>query len=61
MTILVRKYVKNGDKSNKTVDTIDEALKILDKEFKDAYLFVEWLNHVDLFFIGTNDYLRITN
>ena len=61
MKILVRKYVKNGDKSNKTVDKIDEALKILDKEFKNAYLFVEWLNHVDLFFIGTNDYLRITN
>ena len=61
MTILVRKYVKNGDKSNKTVDKIDEALKILDKEFKDAYLFVEILNHVQIYFIGTKDYLVITN
>lgn len=61
MQILVRQYVKNGDKSNKTVNSIDLALKILGKEFKDVYLHVEWLNHVDLFFIGTNDYLRITN
>ena len=61
MKILVRKYVKNGDKSNKTVDTIDEALKILDKEFKNAYLFVEILNHVQIYFIGTKDYLVITN
>lgn len=61
MTILVRKYVKNGDKSNKTVDSIDKALKILGKELKDNYLHVEWLNCVDLFFIGTNDYLRIIN
>lgn len=61
MTILVRKYIKNGDKSNKTVTSIDEALRILGKEFKDIYLKVDWLNCVDLFFIGTNDYLRITN
>ena len=61
MTILVRKYVKNGDKSNKTVDNIDEALKILGKSFNEIYLNVEWINCVDLFFIGTKDYLRIVN
>lgn len=61
MRILVRKYVKNGDKSNKTVDNIDEALKLLGKSFKDIYLKVDWSNQVDLFFKDTNDYLRITN
>lgn len=61
MTILVRKYVKNGDKSNKTTDSIDEALLILGKSLEEVYLKVEWLNQVDLFFVGTDDYLRITN
>lgn len=61
MKILVRQYVKNSDKSNKTVDSIDEALRLIGKSFKDVYLKVEWLNQVDLYFIGTDDYLRVTN
>lgn len=61
MRILIRQYVKNGDKSNKTVDSIDEALRLLGKSFKDIYLKVDWRNQVDLFFVGTDDYLRITN
>ena len=61
MKILVRQYVKNSDKSNKTVASIDEALRLIGKSFKDVYLKVEWLNQVDLFFVGTDDYLRITN
>lgn len=61
MKILVRQYVKNSDKSNKTVDSIDEALRLIGKSFKDVYLKVEWLNQVDLYFKDTNDYIRITN
>jgi len=61
MQILVRKYVKNGDKDNRKVNTIEEALKSLGKEFKDVYLKTEFLNCVDLFFIGTKNYLRIIN
>lgn len=61
MEVLVRKYVTNGDKSNKKVSTIEEALKILGKDLKTVYLKVDFLNCVDLFFTGTNDYLRIIN
>lgn len=61
MEILVRKYITNGDKSNKKVSTIEEAIKILGRDLNTVYLKVEWLNYVDLFFTGTNDYLRIIN
>jgi hypothetical protein len=61
MQILVRKYIKNGDKDNRKVNTIEEALKSLSKGYKDIYLMTEFLNYVDLFFIGTNNYLRIIN
>lgn len=61
MEILVRKYVKNGDKSNKKVDNIDDALKALGKDFKDIYTEVFWGVYVDLFFIGTDNYLRVIN
>lgn len=61
MQILVRQYVPNRDKTNTPVDSIDKALKILGKEFKEAYLFIEINNHVQIFFIGTKDYLVVTN
>ena len=61
MQILVRKYVKNSDKSNKKVDTIEEALKILGRDLNTVYLKVDFLNCVDLFFTGTDNYLRIIN
>jgi hypothetical protein len=61
MEILVRKYITNGDKSNKKVSTIEEAIKILGRDLNTVNLKVEWLNYVDLFFTGTNDYLRIIN
>jgi len=61
MEILVRKYITNGDKSNKKVSTLEEALKILGKDLNTVYLKVDFLNCVDLFFTGTNNYLRIIN
>lgn len=61
MEILVRRYLKNSDKVNDKVKTIEQALNILGKEHKDVYLKVDWLNCVDLFFVGTNDYIRIIN
>lgn len=61
MKILVRQYVNNSDKSNKTFTNIDDALKQLGKSLNEVYLKVDWLNQVDLYFTGTNDYLRITN
>lgn len=61
MEILVRKYVKNGDKSNKKVNTIEDALKVLGRDLSTVYLKVDFLNCVDLFFVDTSDYLRIIN
>jgi hypothetical protein len=61
MKILVRIYVPQKDKTNITVNTIDEALKILGKSLDDVYLKHDWLNLVDLYFVGTNNYIRITN
>ena len=61
MQILVSQYVNNGDKSNKTFTNIDDALKQLKRGLNEVYLKVDCLNQVDLFFTGTNDYLRITN
>lgn len=61
MKILVRRYVSNADKVNDTVDTIEQALKILDKTHNDVYLKLDWLNCVDLFFVGTKNYIRIVN
>lgn len=61
MQILTRKYKSNTDKSNKKVDTIEEALKILGKEHKDVESKTDWLNYVDLHFKGTKDYIRIIN
>jgi hypothetical protein len=61
MEILVRKYISNGDKSNKKVTTIEEALKVLGRDLNTVYLKVDFLNCVDLFFTGTDNYLRIIN
>mgnify|MGYP001614666227 CR=1 FL=1 len=61
MTILVRLYVEQRDKTNITVDSIDKALKILGKEWKDIYTEVFADNIVYLFFIGTKNYLVIDN
>jgi hypothetical protein len=61
MKVLVRQYVNNGDKSNKIVNTIDEALEVLGMSLNEVHLVVSWLNNVDLFFRGTNDYLRVIN
>lgn len=62
MKVLVRKYTKNGDKSNKLLDTIDEGLKALGKrDLSHTKCIVPWLNYVDIFFEGTENYLRIVN
>ena len=61
MQILVRQYVPQRDKTNTKVNTIEEALKLLDKSLSEVYFKHDWLNHVDLYFTGTNDYLRIIN
>lgn len=61
MEILTRKYIKNGDKSNKKVDDIDTALRIIGRTVAQTKQIVCWLNYVDIFFEGTENYIRITN
>lgn len=58
---LVRKYHANKDKQNETVSTLECALKIIGKTEADIYTRVNWLHFTDLFFIGTNDYIRVNN
>lgn len=61
MSVLVRKYVKNGDKINISKDTLEEGLKILGKTEDDISLRVPWMNFEDIFFEKTNDYIRVIN
>lgn len=61
MEILTRKYIKNGDKSNKKVDDIDTALRIIGRTVAQTKQIIYWLNHVDIYFEGTDNYIRIIN
>ncbi len=61
MEILVRKYTKNGDKSNKKVEGIDVALKAIGRTVAQTKQIVCWLNYVDIFFEGTDNYIRVIN
>lgn len=61
MKVLVRVYVTNGDKSNKTVATVEEGFKALGKNESDVSIKVNWLHYTDIFFRDTKDYLRINN
>ncbi len=59
MTILARKYVTNGDKSNAWFTTMEEALEFLGQTEDKIRQRVDWLQYTDIFFRDTNDYLRI--
>lgn len=61
MRILVRLYNLNRDKTNITVHSIDEALKIVGKKFSDVYLKHDHSCYVNLYFVGTKDYIIIDN
>ena len=55
---LVRIYHPQKDKQNIYVDTLTQALKVLDKLECQVYKKVDWCNCTDYFLIGTNDYIR---
>lgn len=61
MKYLVRKYHTNKDKQNESTNNWERALQYIGKKESDVYLKVDWLNFTDLFFISTNDYIRINN
>lgn len=59
--ILVRQYIPHRDKDNTWVETLEEALKILNKKEEDIIQKVDWLNYTDVYFKDTKDYIRIKN
>lgn len=59
MAVLVRKHVPQGDKINVRKVNLSEGLKVLGKKESDIINRVKWLNMEDLFFAGTEDYIRI--
>lgn len=61
MKYLIRKYHTNKDKQNESTNSFDIALQYIGKTESDIYLKVDWLHFTDLFFIGTNDYIRVNN
>ena len=54
-------YIPQRDKANIERDTFEDGLKLLGKTELDIKQRVEWLNCEDVYFHGTNDYIRIIN
>ena len=53
---LVRKKHTNKDKENNWVETFEQALALIGQtKVKQS---VSWLNYIDHFFEGTDDYIR---
>jgi hypothetical protein len=53
---LVRKKHPNKDKENNWVETFEQALTLIGQtKVKQS---VSWLNYIDHFFEGTDDYIR---
>jgi hypothetical protein len=53
---LVRKKHPNKDKENNWVETFEQALTLIGQiKVKQS---VSWLNYIDYFFEGTDDYIR---
>jgi len=59
MKILARKYVTNGDKWNSWFTSLSEALEFLQETEENISIKVNWLHYTDIFFKGTNNYLRV--
>ena len=55
---LVRKKHPNKDKENNWVGTFNEALKLIGQTKENIKQSVAWLNYIDYFFEGTDDYIR---
>lgn len=55
---LVRKKHPNKDKENNWVETFNEALALIGQTKENIKQSVSWLNYIDYFFEGTDDYIR---
>ena len=53
---LVRKKHTNKDRENNWVETFEQALTLIGQT--KVKQFVSWLNYIDYFFEGTDDYIR---
>lgn len=61
MKYLVRIYHANKDKQNESTNDFKIALRHVNKTENEIYLRVNWLHYTDLYFIGTNNYIRVNN
>ena len=48
----------NKDKENNWVETFEQALILIGKTKENIKQSVSWLNYIDYFFEGTDDYIR---
>ena len=55
---LVRKKHPNKDKDYIWVETFEQALILIGKTKESVKQSVSWLNYIDYFFEGTDDYIR---
>ena len=55
---LVRKKHPNKDKENNWVETFEQALVLIGQTKENIKQSVSWLNYIDYFFEGTDDYIR---
>lgn len=55
---LVRKKHTNKDKENNWVETFEQALTLIGQTKENIKQSVAWLNYIDYFFEGTDNYIR---
>ena len=48
----------NKDKENNWVETFEQALILIEQTKENVKQSVSWLNYIDYFFEGTDDYIR---
>ena len=53
-----KKKHPNKDKENNWVETFNEALALIGQTKENIKQSVSWLNYIDYFFEGTDDYIR---
>ena len=61
MKYLVRIYHNQKDKQNESTNDWECALKYIGKSESDICQKVDWLYFTDIFFRGTNNYIRVNN
>ena len=55
---LLRKKHTNKDKENNQAETFEQALTLIGQTKENIKQSISWLNYIDYFFEGTDDYIR---